>query len=243
MRRKWAVDQHGEEEAGAGGGCGTGPGEKEAWLQGSMKGRKAERLKINYTHSATGGAKQHLPERQRHLSTTGMRTGSKNFLPAEWSHLPFGEAPWEPCYCWGEALIWASYRIPLKMEKRLPWSFSTGEAWVSGRSHAVTSRSMCCFLPPLWLGKGTLGHWPWSLQVEHSPCTRALSDWALQCISTQESCTYLPLWTLLHIPWRDAPKYKHGWCLRTHSTSRSLCPFLAQPGFFWDLFPTDRIRF
>lgn len=86
MRRKWVVHQHREEEAGAGGGCGTGPGEKEAWLQGSSEGRKAERLKINYTHSAGGGAKQHLPERQWHLSTTGMRTGSKNFLPPEWSH-------------------------------------------------------------------------------------------------------------------------------------------------------------
>lgn len=86
MRRKWVVHQHREEEARAGGGWGTGPGEKEAWLEGSTEDRKAKRLKINYTHSASGGAKQHLPERQRHLSTTRMRTGSTNFLPPEWSH-------------------------------------------------------------------------------------------------------------------------------------------------------------
>lgn len=183
MRRKWSVHQHREEEAGAGGGCGTGPGEKEAWLQGSMEGRKAETLEINYTHSAAGGAKQHLPERQRHLSTTGMRTGSENFLPAEWSHPSL----------WGSSMRALLLLRECSGLELLPYSsqdgkeaamfFSRWETCVSSKSHAVsfplildsTPRWVCCFLPPLWLGKGTLEHWPWSLQGEHSPRTFRLS--------------------------------------------------------------------
>lgn len=200
MRRKWSVHQQREEEAGAGGGCGTGPGEKEAWLQGSMEGRKAERLKINYTHSATGGAKQHLPERQWHLSTTGMRTGSENFLPAEWSHPSFGEASWEPCYSWGKALDLSILRYSSQ----------------DGKEAAMSLQQMgsCVFPPysglPLPGQRDASCHpcdWergPWSTDPGPSRWSTALalSDGALQWISTQKSCTYFPLWTLLHSPCR-----------------------------------------
>lgn len=251
MRRKWAIHQHREEEAAAGEGCGTGPGEKEVWLQGSTEGRKAERLKINYTHSATGGAKQHLPERQ---ATPQHHTDEnwKQKLPLSRmiTSFPLGKHRESLATAEGRLWTWASYPLPPNMGKRLPCSFScvflpcSFMLYLSFLFWMAIPRSMCCFLPPLWLGKGTLEHWPWSLQMQHSSCTRALSDWALQWISTQESCTYLlPLWTLLHTPCRDAPKYRHGWCLRTHNISRSLCPSWAQLGFLWDLFPTHRIRF
>lgn len=62
----------------------------------------------------------------------------------------------------------------------------------------LSPRSACCFLPTLCLGQGTLDHWSCSLQGEHSPCTRALSGWALQWISTRESCTYFPLCVTSH---------------------------------------------
>lgn len=189
-------------------------------------------------------------QRQGHLSTEGVRTGSKNFLPPERSHPSL-----QGSTGWGLLLLRAGSGpqhptpfLPSNRWERPPRSCNRWEIWVSSRTHAVSS--LPHYSGQSFPGQRAASHHP-CLLGRGPPCspptlhTGAPSDWALHWVSTQNSCTYFPLFYPVNVashPTQRRPK--RPWCLRTHNSSRSNCPSSVRPGFLWDWsFPAHGIRF